>query len=150
MATSVKTVPNEVFNQDGSTSGLVSITVKVMTLYFGMLSCIKTNAQKKLQWSLNAESAFISTGFTNWKKASEGFSSHGASMCHKEAVMLIITLPATTLNIATCLSNEHQREQLENQQCFLKIQSNIQFLARQGLPLRGHGSEMDSNFIQLL
>ena len=64
--------------------------------------------------------------------------------------MRMITLPATTLNIATCLSNEHQREQLENRQCFLKILSNIQFLAGQGLPLRGHGSEIDSNFIQLL
>ena len=113
-------------------------------------TCIKANAQKKLQWSLNAESAFISTGFTNWKKASERFSSHGASKCHKEAVMCMITLPATTLNIATCLSNEHQREQLENRQCFLKILSNVQFLARQCLPLRGHGSEIDSNFIQLL
>ena len=64
--------------------------------------------------------------------------------------MRMITLPATTLNIAICLSNEHQHEQLENRQCFLKILSNIQFLARQGLPLRGHGSEIDSNFIQLL
>ena len=102
-------------------------------------TCIKANSQKKLQWSLNAESAFISTGFF-----------HGASKCHKEAVMRMITLPATTLKIATCLSNEHQREQLENRQCFLKILSNIQFLAGQGLPLRGHGSEIDSNFIQLL
>ena len=82
-------------------------------------TCIKTNAQKKLQWSLNAESAFISTGFTNWKKASKRFSSHGASECHKQAVMHMITLPATTLNI------EHQREQLEDRQCFLKILSNI-------------------------
>ena len=64
--------------------------------------------------------------------------------------MHMVTLPATTLNIATCLSNEHQREQVENRQCFLKILSNIKFLARQGLSLRGHGSESDSNFIQLL
>ncbi len=33
---------------------------------------------------------------------------------------------------------------------FLKILSNVQFLARQGLPLRGDGEETDSNFTQLL
>ena len=30
------------------------------------------------------------------------------------------------------------------------ILSNVRFLARQGLPLRGDGNECDSNFIQLL
>lgn len=32
----------------------------------------------------------------------------------------------------------------------LTIFQNIQFLARQGLPLRGSHEDMDSNFIQLL
>ena len=141
---------NEVFNQDGSTSGLGSTTVKVMILRFvlrvrGLLhkgSC--SGHRTRTQPSLAQVSLII------WKKASEKFSTHEASKCHKEAVMRMVTLPATTPNIATCLSNEHQREQLEHRRCFLKILSNIKFLARQGLPLRGHGSEVDSNFIQLL
>ena len=39
---------------------------------------------------------------------------------------------------------------------FLKVLSNIRFLAQQGLPLRGHGdhesdeTESDSNFVQLM
>ena len=114
-------------------------------------TCMKAVVtQKKLQWSSNADPAFISTVFANWKKASEKFSSHKASKFHKEAVMHMVSLPATTPNIITCLSNKHQCEQVENQQCFLRILSNIKFLARQGLPLWGHGSEIDSNFIQLL
>ena len=32
----------------------------------------------------------------------------------------------------------------------LKVLSCIQFLARQGLPLRGGGDESDGNFLQLL
>ena len=32
----------------------------------------------------------------------------------------------------------------------MKILTNLQFLARQSLPLRGDGDESDSNFIQLL
>ena len=107
-------------------------------------TCMKAYSENKLQWSLNAESAFITVGFTNWKKASEKFSNHETSKCHKEAVLRMITLPATTQNIDECLSKEHQREKLERRQCLLKILSNIQFLARQGLPLRGHGSGIDS------
>ena len=34
--------------------------------------------------------------------------------------------------------------------CFLKILSNLRYLARQGLAIRGHGDETDSNFYQLL
>ena len=32
----------------------------------------------------------------------------------------------------------------------MKIAQNILFLAKQGIPLRGDGTEVDSNFIQLL
>ena len=64
--------------------------------------------------------------------------------------MCMVTLPAATPIIATCLSTEHQRDQVENRQCLLKILSNIKFLARQGLLLRRPGTEIDSNFIHLL
>lgn len=64
--------------------------------------------------------------------------------------MKVVTLPATTVDVAEALSVQHQREKLERRQCFLKVLSNARFLARQGLPLRGHGDECDSNFLQLL
>ena len=37
-----------------------------------------------------------------------------------------------------------------NRECFLKILSNVQFMARQGLAFCGDGDEADSNFMQLL
>ena len=113
-------------------------------------TCMRASTEYRLKWSLSAESTFISTGFTNWKKASDKFTTHEASKCHKEAVLRVQTLPATTKSIEDCLSREHQREKLDRRQCFLKILSNLKFLARQGLPIRGHGSEIDFNFIQLL
>ena len=61
--------------------------------------------------------------------------------CHREAVLPYLPL---------LLKKKNEREKLERRQCLLKILSNVRFLARQGLPLRGHGSEIDSNFIQLL
>ena len=61
-------------------------------------TCMQANSENKLHWSLNAESAFITAGFTNWKKASERFNNHETSKCHKETVLHMITLPATTQN----------------------------------------------------
>ena len=70
--------------------------------------------------------------------------------CHKDAVFKTVTIPSTHRDIGECLSAQHAREKLERRQCFLKLLSNVRFLARQALPLRGDGDESDSNYIQLL
>ena len=113
-------------------------------------TCFRAKMEKKLQWSSNADIAFISRGFCNWKDATVKFAAHQASKCHKEAILKVVTIPATMLDVAESLSVQHQREKLERRQCLLKIISSIQFLARQGLPLRGHGDDSSSNFTQLL
>ena len=61
----------------------------------------------------------------------------------------IVTLPKTTADIGETLSNAVRQEKYERRQVLLRIISNIRFLARQGLPLRGDGDESDSNFMQL-
>ena len=93
---------------------------------------------------------FISKGYHNWKDASTKFNVHSSSNYHKEATLKVMTLPSTTKDVGESLSAIHQQEKLEHHLCFLKILSNIRFLAWQGLPLRGHGDESDSNFNQLL
>ena len=67
----------------------------------------------------------------------------------------MVTLPSSTQNVAESLSNVLKKEKLERQQCSLKVLSNIRYLARQGIPLRGHGdletqTESESNFVQLM
>ena len=37
-----------------------------------------------------------------------------------------------------------------NKQCFLKVLSNVAFLAWQGVAFRGDGDEANSNFVKLL
>ena len=98
-------------------------------------NCMKACSENKLHSPVNAESAFISVGFTDWKTASERFNNHEALKCHREAVLKMVTLPATTQNVGEYLSKEHQCEKQERQQCLLKILSYIRFLARRGLPL---------------
>ena len=62
----------------------------------------------------------------------------------------MVTLPSSCPDVAEMLSREHAEQKKDNRQCLLKILSNLRFLARQGIALRGDGDEKDSNFIQLL
>ena len=113
-------------------------------------TCLKADQQKKLQWSSNSDAAFIKRGFSSWKDASRKFNNHQKSKTHEEAVLKVVTLPATATDVAESLSSQHALEKLEHRHCFIKIMSNVKFLARQGLAFRGHGDETDSNFLQLL
>jgi hypothetical protein len=94
--------------------------------------------------------AFTSNGFKNWKDATISFKNHELSASHKEALQVVVVIPSTCPDVGDMLSREHAREKSENRQCFLRILSNIRFLSRQGLALRGDGDESDSNFVQLL
>ena len=52
--------------------------------------------------------------------------------------------------IAGTISVRHQREKLERHQRLLKVISIEWFLAHHAFPLKGHGDERDSSFLQLL
>ena len=95
-------------------------------------TCCQANSQKKLQWSVNAESACLVKGFTNWKDATVKFSNHELSKCHKEAVLKMVTLPSTTVDVGESCSQQYKQEKHDNHQFFLKVVSNLKFLSRQG------------------
>ncbi len=95
--------------------------------------CARASREGKLQWSTNADSAFITKGFCNWKDGTVKFNIHDSSKCHKEAVLKMNILPSTTPNVAECLSQQLKKDKLDRRQCFLKILSNLKFLARQGM-----------------
>ena len=113
-------------------------------------TCLLAHKKNQLHSVSNLEQNFISTGFHNWKDATAKFSKHESSQCHKEAVLKIITLPTTTGDVGEMMSSQLAKQRLERRKCLLKLLSNVRFLSRQGLPLRGDGKEMDSNFMQLL
>ena len=99
-----------------------------------------------------ADKAFISNGFTNWPDAgtkNRGFDKHFKSESHKEAHARLNTIPEACGDIADQMSTAINNERSANRQNLLKILSNVRFLARQALPLRGQGSGEDSNFTQL-
>ena len=96
----------------------------------------------------NSDKAFISNGFTNWLDAgtkNRGFDKHFRSDSHKEAH----ERPEACGDISSQVSIAYNNEKSTNRENLLKILSNVRFLARQALPLRGHGTGKDSNFTQL-
>ena len=92
----------------------------------------------------------ISKGFFNWKDATIAFRAHEKSLCHKEAVEIVLTLPTTTKDVGELLSNAHAHEKAVNRHCLLKVISTLRFLARQGCAIRGHADDTEGNFYQLL
>ena len=81
-------------------------------------TCKMASQQNKLQWASNSDAAFIDRGYSNWKDACKKFNTHQKSKTHEEAVLKMITLPATTSNVAESLSSQLKLEKMENRQCF--------------------------------
>ena len=113
--------------------------------------CQTAEMEKKLLASTKKHPAFLNKGFTYWKEATTAFQKHQASKYHREAVEALIHLPEQVQgDIGELLNKEHLAAKAHNRKMFLIILESIRFLARQGLPLRGHLSDADSNFIQIL
>ena len=115
-------------------------------------TCVSAVASGKLSlWAGNVkDSAFLSTGFSNWKDGTVSFSHHTESTTHKTAVELVIMLPNTTGDVGELLSAALAAEKQSNRKCLVTIAESIRFLARQALALRGDGDEHDGNLMQLL
>ena len=115
------------------------------------MKAIESNKLKNV--SSNGDLAFIHRGYANWKDASGktgAFYKHESSSLHKQAVEVIYTLPRTNADVGELLSTTHANEKESNRRYLLKVAQIVQYLARQGLALRGDGNETDSNFTQLL
>lgn len=71
---------------------------------------------------------------------------HETSIYHLSAVKAM-TIPQK--DIGEMLSKKHLEEKKLFGRMLMNIMQNLQFLARQGIPLRGH-IDAESNFIQLM
>ena len=113
-------------------------------------TCIKA-VEKNLISSNNLGKAFISAGYKNWSDAAtseRGFDKYNRSDTHRETHQCLFAIPQACEDIGEQISEAHAEEKSINRQALLKILSNVRFLARQALPLRGDGKGTDSNFNQ--
>ena len=113
--------------------------------------CMRASLEEKFLISTKREKAFISTGFNCWRDGTISFKKHQSTLCHREAVEAVISLPKEiSCGAGESLSNMYKQEKATNRKMFLTILQNIRFFVRQGLPFRGSQTEVDSNYIQLL
>ena len=88
----------------------------------------------------------VSKGFFNWKDGTIAFRKHEKTLCHKEMVEKLLTLPSTTMDTGELLFSPHAQEKAANRHCLLKVISSRQFLGKQGCAIQVHGDEIDGNF----
>ena len=114
-----------------------------------MLCSYCAEAEKRNYFGLSTkrEPAFISKGFSDWKKAFEKFQIDEGSECHNEAKQ-IKTLAATTEPIDEQSNSKLADQKRNNRQIFLKILEKLRFLSRQGLPMLGDSN--NRKFIHFL
>ena len=96
--------------------------------------CSKAFQSHLIVFSKSVEMAFVSTGFSNWRKATEGFRKHETSHSHSEAVFKL----SNTQDIASLIDNARRLEQDARKEGLLKQLSSLRYLLRQGLAIRGH------------
>lgn len=118
-------------------------------------TCVKAAETNSLSTqTLSQGDAFLRKGYQNWKHALEkarGFQKHEMSQAHKEATIRYVKSSSNQPDVVDMVSSEAEKQRFKNRQMLLKILTNIRFLARQGLPLRGswnkeYNIEIDSNF----
>ena len=75
-------------------------------------TCVLAYQRNHLQSASLLEQSFISSGFSNWKDAVAKFSKHEGSRCHKDAVLKVQVLPASTHDVGEAFSEQLRKDRL--------------------------------------
>ena len=82
------------------------------------------------------------------KKEIEKLKDHEDSSCHSEAIN-VSKIAERNANLPKKFVSKLTYEKFDNRQAFLEMLESIQYLGRQGLPLRVH-DDSQGNFMQLM
>ena len=93
-----------------------------------------------------ADPAFTSKGFKNWKKAKDKMAAHAASHAHKLAATVISAQAKPVDRVLSVMTGKAQTSARENLHVLF---TSVTMLAKQGLPLLGHGKD-EGNYRALL
>ncbi|CAF1033274.1 unnamed protein product [Rotaria sordida] len=103
------------------------------------------------------DDAYTKNGFNIWSVAIQKFNKHQSTLSHKQAndsyINAVRNLTDNT-DVLKLIDNEHKKQTLENRNYLKEIIRSIIFLAKQGLPFRGHREDDESknkgNLLELL
>ena len=99
-----------------------------------------------MRFHKRSDDTFVTTGFCNWKKATEKFQLHEHSHTHSEAVKSFHSLQQ--VSVISQLNSQIARDQAQHRELLLKQLRLLKYLMRQGLATRGHIEE-EGNLMQL-
>ena len=80
------------------------------------------------------------------------FITHEKSEMHREAV-LKLAAKSSGVDVSAQVNKQYEAEKKNNRTMFFKLLGSIRYLARQGLPFRGHHEDsisLEGNLYQLL
>lgn len=124
-----------------------------MVLYFSLYRtdcvfcayCMKHN--KDLLSERNKEQAYVSVGFSSWKKAPKCFEDHQQTNCHKAAAALE-TVVAKCGDVGEIINQSVLDSRQKERKYLIDVIRCLRYLAKQGIAIQGNPGE--DNFTQLL
>ena len=114
--------------------------------------CCSAKSKDLITFSKHCNLTFVEEGFSNLKKALQRFTAHEKSEMHREAILKLSAM-SSAVDVGVQLSTQHEAEMRNNRAMFLKLLECVRYLARQGLPFRGHHEDsvaFEGNLYQLL
>ena len=114
--------------------------------------CCSARSHNLVTFSKRNNLTFVEGGFCNWKKALQRFTVHEKSEMHRETMMKL-TARSSIVDAGIQLSTQHDVDMKNHRAMFLKRLECVRYLARQGLPFRGHHEDsvsLEGNLLQLL
>ena len=111
--------------------------------------CSKAVKRNMVNFSTKGCDVFLiqeqNSGFDNWQKAIERFKKHEISNFHHESVEKL----SNKSSVYQKLNDSHKKANELQYKGLLKTISSLKYLAKQGLPIRGH-DDLEGNLRQLL
>ena len=112
--------------------------------------CFYCHTQEKrgnLTDQTNKEDAYITKGFSSWKKAPKCFYEQQNSLCHKAAASYNLVVPQCA-DVGKSMDSQLVQQRQLQRKYLLEVIKCLRYLSRQGIPLQGHNN--NDNFTQLL
>ena len=106
--------------------------------------CRKKNRNGGFAFSTKSKDAFVTKGFTNWKKGRQKFKKHEKAMPIKKYEVSVRPTVISMVSSAEQRDQETRRNKLQEQL------ESLRYLIRQGLPIRRYSNNDEGNLDQLL
>ena len=97
--------------------------------------------------NVKVDDSFVKAEYSNWKNsrsADKGYQKQKSSKCDQTSLQRLVEILKTTQDVSTTLKINFTEKQFESKTSLLNVLLCLCYLARQGLPFRGHEDDKHS------